>query len=40
MTAPLAIVRTFWDTIVSNPVGSGMGTYGVATRLAALRGRA
>ncbi len=35
MTARTAILRTFWDTIVANPVGSGMGTYGVATRLAA-----
>lgn len=34
MTARTAILRTFWDTIVSNPIGSGMGTYGVATRLA------
>ena len=39
MTARTAILRTFWDTVVGNPVGSGMGTYGVATRLAADPGR-
>jgi hypothetical protein len=33
MTARTAILRTFWDVIINNPVGSGMGTYGVATRL-------
>ncbi|MBM3496255.1 MAG: O-antigen ligase family protein [Armatimonadetes bacterium] len=39
MVARTSILQTLWDVILSNPVGSGMGTYGVATRLAVDPGR-
>jgi hypothetical protein len=35
MVARTSILQTLWEVVAGNPVGSGMGTYGVGTRLAA-----